>query len=483
MSSIKKNIGSGVFYTALSKYSNVFISLFISAILARLLTPEEFGVVAIVAVFLSFFNLLSDFGLGPAIVQNKTFTPEDDSSIFSFSILFGLFLAVVFYFSSPLIASFYNNPVLINLARLMSLSILFNSLRVVPNALLLKRLKFKQIAIVSIIANIVSGITGIILAYNGFSYYSLVINSILSGLLIFVSYYLIVPIKIALKIQISSVRKIARFSVFQFLFNFINYFARNADNLLIGKYFSASALGFYDRSYRLMKMPVQNLTHVITPVLHPVLSEYQNDKKLIYRAYSKIVKLLATIGFPLSVFLFFAGSEIITIVYGKQWIESIPVFQILSLTIGIQIILSSSGSIFQSTNRTDLLFYAGLIGAALLLSGIGYGVFFGKTLISVGSGILAALIINFFVAFYLLIDRALSSSLLHFLKVFLFPMIISAAVAAALLLYSQFELENIIFSFIAKTVIFIFILGFFILISKENREMLKEYSKKIFKGG
>jgi teichuronic acid exporter len=339
LTSIRKNIFSGTFYTALSRYSNVLVSILISAVLARLLTPNEFGIVALIAVFTSFFNLLSNLGIAPAIVQNKSLTEEDISSIFSFSIAISLFLSAIFFFIAPFIASFYNEPVLINLSRLMALGILFYSLQAVPNGLNRKMLRFKQIGIISVVVNIVCGIIAIILAYIGFSYYALVINSILTGFFTFIAYYILSPVKPSLGIQVSSIRKIARFSIFQFLFNFINYFARNADNLLIGKYFSPAALGFYDRAYRLMKMPVQNLTFVITPVLHPVLSNYQNDKKVIYDAYYKIVKFLGIIGFPLSVFLFFSASEIIRIVYGPQWVQSIAVFKLLALTIGIQIVL------------------------------------------------------------------------------------------------------------------------------------------------
>ena len=131
------------------------------------------------------------------------------------------------------------------------------------------------------------------------------------------------------------------------MFNFINYFSRNADNILIGKFFSSSALGYYDKSYRLMMVPVQNLTHVITPVLMPVLSKFQDDKRMVVDAYSKVTKLLATIGFPLSVFLYFSASEIIYILYGAQWEQSIPIFKLLALTVGIQVVLSSTGSIFK----------------------------------------------------------------------------------------------------------------------------------------
>ena len=481
MIDIRKNILSGIFYTAVSRYSNIVAGIFIGAVLARLLTPEEFGVVAIISVFISFFNLLSNFGISPAIVQHKSLTESDVSSIFSFSILLGLLLSAVFFFAAPFIASFYNEPVLINLSRLMALAILFNSLQVVPNALNLKKLRFKEIGIVRVVVNVVSGIIAIILAYLGFSYYALVINSILTGFLIFIIFYIMAPVKPSYRLKINPVRKIARFSIFQFFFNFINYFSRNADNLLIGKYFSPSALGFYDKSYRLMMMPVQNLTFVITPVLHPVLSNYQNDTKVIFNAYYKIVKLLAIIGFPLSVFLYFNASEIIHIVYGPQWEQSIPVFKLLALTVGVQIVLSSTGSIFQATNRTDLMFYAGLIGAFLLVGGIVYGVFIGKSLVSVGYGLLVTFSLNFFVGFYLLIVKSLQESFINFLKVFVFPLILSLSLGLALWIISEFIIKSLIISFIIKSGLSVIIYISVLMSSKENWVFVKEYIVKVFR--
>ncbi len=298
MSSLRDKFKTGIFYNTISKYSNVFISIFIGAILARLLTPAEFGIVAIVSVFTSFFGLISSFGIGPAIIQDKNLSKIDERSIFSFSILFGLILAAIFFFLAPLIASFYNNPVLIKLARLMSLSIFFNSLRIVPESLNLKKLRFKYIGIVSIIIHVLAGVIAVFMAYNGFSYYALIIRSILSGFLAFIAFYILEPVLPIIMIKINSIKKIAKFSSFQFLFNVINYFSNHSDNLLIGKYFNASAVGYYDKSYSLSGMPISNLAHVINPVLHPVLSEYQNKKEVIFNVYSKIIKLIVITRFP-----------------------------------------------------------------------------------------------------------------------------------------------------------------------------------------
>jgi PST family polysaccharide transporter len=363
----------------------------------------------------------------------------------------------------------------------MSLSILFNSIQVVPSALNRKMLRFKQIGIISVVVHIICGIIAIILAYIGFSYYTLVINGILTGLFTFIAYYILHPVNPSFRIEINSIRKIARFSIFQFLFQFFNYFARNTDNLLIGKYFSSSALGFYDRSYKLMRMPVQNLTYVITPVLLPILSKYQDDKTFIYNVYYKIVKLLAIIGFPLSIFLFFSGSEIIYIVYGSQWDQSIPIFRLLSLLVGIYMIMSTTGSIFQITNRTDLLFYAGVIGSGLIVGGVAYGIFIGKDLVSIGYGLIFASIFNFAQAFYMLIEISLKKSLKEFLKVFIFPVILSLSIALALYLISMIAVKGIIFSLILKAVVSVLVFGIILRSSKKNYEFMKEYSIKILK--
>ncbi len=482
MTSINKSLGSGILYTALARYSGIFFSIFIGAVLARLLSPEEFGIVALVTVFVTFFNLLSNFGIGQAVVQNQSLTDDDVQSIFSFSILLGFLLAGLFFFAAPFIARFYNESELTNISKWLALSVLFNSLQIIPKAIFQKALKFKQIGILTIIVQVTCGIIAIILAYRGFSYYALVVQSILNGLFTLIIFYYWAPIKIALIIKKESINKIIRFSSFNFLFNLINYFSRNGDNLLIGKFLGSAQLGFYDKSYRLMMLPVQHLTHVITPVLMPVLSKYQDDKEVVYNTYLKVVKILATIGFPVSIFLFFSAYEIINIVYGPQWNQSIPVFKIIALMIGIQMIYASASSVFLAINRTHLLFYYGLIGATLLLSGISYGVFIGKTLEAVGYGLLVAFCLNFFIVFYMLIHIALNKSFFNFLKIFLFPLMISLTMAGPLWFYSKYETNNIFYNLALKLVISCITFGLMFLSKRENRNIIqmgiKQYINK-----
>ena len=165
---------------------------------------------------------------------------------------------------------------------------------------------------------------------------------------------------------LQSLRKIFSYSAYQFLFNVICYFSRNLDKLLIGKHMGMSELGYYEKSYRLMMLPLQNITQVITPVMHPIFSDLQNDKGKLATSYERIVRFLSFIGLPISVLLFFTAEEITLIIFGNQWLPSIPVFRILTLSVGIQIILSSSGSIFQAAGDTRSLFICGLFSSVLL---------------------------------------------------------------------------------------------------------------------
>jgi teichuronic acid exporter len=453
MTSIQKSLTSGVFYTGIAKYSNIVFAIVIGAVLARLLTPEEFGVVALVTVFVTFFNLLGDFGIGKAVVQNQNLTKHDVRSIFSFSILFAFLLAFLFFLAAPFIARFYDTPDLFRISRLLSLAVLFNTLLAIPRALLEKALKFKRIGIITVLTQLITGIIAIILAYKGFSYYALVIMSILNGFFLLVFFYISAPVKLVIKIDFKSINKIISFSIFNFLFNFINYFTRNGDNLLIGKFLGSAPLGFYDKAYQLMMLPPRNLTNVITPVMVPIFARHQDDKSTIYNSYLKIVKFLATIGFPLSVFLFFSAYEIVNMIYGSQWEQTIPAFKILASIVGVQIIYSSAGSVFLSINRTKLMFIYGIISSIILIGCILLSIVYGKTIVAVAYAVVFAFVLNFIIVYYMLIKIALKQAYLRFFKVLLFPLVISGAMIIPLMIYSFFESENIFVSLAIKLVI------------------------------
>lgn len=468
----------GILYTALSKYSGIIITIVITAILSRLLSPAEFGVVALVTVFIGFFNLLGNLGIGPAIVQIQDLSSRDLASIFTFSAIMAGLLAALFFLSGGLISEFYEEPELLPIVRLLSLSILFNILSIVPGALNRKELRFKQMGIIKVGVQVVAGAIGIWLAFHDYSYYAIIYQNILSAFLIFVIFYILYPISFVLKIQKEPLKKIASFSLFQFGFNFINYFSRNLDNILIGKYLGNAPLGFYNKSYNLMLLPVDNLTHVITPVLHPVLAKHQNNKDYIFKTYSSLLKILAGLGFPLSAFLYFAAPELILLLFGDQWHESIPVFKILAFTVGLQICLSSTGSIFQITNRTDLLFVTGFISAFLMVGGIAYGIFIGGDIITVAYGLVGAFLINFFQGFYFLTVKALKKPFITFFKVLIYPIVTAGLLFVLLGFINQIGIDGLILNLFIKSIMyFLSILPMFF-IFEEFRLIFKKLINK-----
>lgn len=432
MASLKRELFSGVFYTAIAKYSGILISLVVAGVLSRLIAPEEFGVITVATIVISFFSVFSDLGIAPAVVQQQDLTDEDLSGLFSFSCWTGLGLAGLFFLSSWLIASFYNDQALVPIIQLLSLNLFFASLNIIPNALLFRAKNFKFIAWRSLGIQVAGGVIAIAVALLGGGIYALVINPILSSVLLFVVTFRKYPQKLKLSWGIVPLRKIFRFSAYQFLFNIICFFSRNLDKLLIGKHLGMTLLGYYDKSYRLMMLPLQNITYVITPVMHPVFSGLQNDKQKMLVSYGKIVRFLALIGMPLSATLWFTAKEITLIIFGDQWLPSVPVFQILSLSVGIQIILSTSGAIFQAANDTKNLFVTGLVSAILNVTGMCIGIFYFKSLEAVAWGICVSFTLSFLQSYWVMYRVTFRQSMMLFWKQLVSPLILSASIAGVL---------------------------------------------------
>lgn len=433
MSSTKKELLSGVFYTAIAKYSGIIISLVIAGILARLIEPEDFGIVAIATVIISFFGIFSDLGIAPAIIQNKELSKIDLSNIFTFTLWLGLGISIIFFLCSWPISHFYQSDTLLSICQLLSLNLFFASANIVPNALLFKGKEFKFIAYRSLTIQIAGGSLAITAAFMGAGLYALIINPILSSILLFLISFQKKPQKLSSTWGIQSMKKILSFSTYQFMFNVINYFSRNLDKLLIGKYMNMVLLGYYEKSYRLMMLPLQNITHVISPVMHPIFADFQNDLSRLSASYNKIVRFLAFIGFPLSVLLWFCSREIILIIFGEQWMPSVPVFQILSISVGIQVILSTSGSIFQAANDTKSLFICGAFSTLLNIIGILTGIFFFKTLEAVAWCISLTFTINFIQCYIWMYKITFKQGLQTFWKQFVSPILLTGILIVCIL--------------------------------------------------
>nr|WP_320058410.1 lipopolysaccharide biosynthesis protein [uncultured Bacteroides sp.] len=469
MQSTKRTLLSGIFYTAIGRYSGIIISLIVTAVLSRMLSPDNFGVVAVAMVIINFFSIFTDMGISPAIVQNNNLSKNDYSKIFSFTLWMGISIAILFFFASWPISIWYNSPMLRTLCQLLSINLFFASANIVPSALFLKNKEFKFIAWRSFVIQIAGGGLAVSVALLGGGLYALIINPILSSVLIFAISIHRYPQQLQATLGLSALRKIFSYSAYQFLFNIINYFSRNLDKLLIGKYMGMSPLGYYEKSYRLMMLPLQNITYVITPVMHPVLSDFQNDLERLSSSYEKIVRFLAFIGLPLSVVLFFTAQEVTLLIFGDQWMPSVPVFRILSLSVGIQIMLSSSGSIFQAAGDTRSLFICGLFSSILNVAGMLVGIFFFGTLEALAACICITFAINFVQCYWQMYHVTFKRrSLIPFVSQLRSPLLISLLLMALLLPVSQIvNGMNIFFTLCVKGLLFLIIFGCYIQFTKE----------------
>ena len=425
MADIKKEMINGVFWSAIEKYSSLVVSIIISMILARLLSPQEYGVVAIATVIINFLQIFCTMGIGPAVIQRNDLTQQDINSIFTFSLCLGLILSVLLFAFSVPIANFYKEIQLVPICRILSVQLLFASANMVPNALMAKDKRFKDIAKRTFILQLSSGILSVIAAWNGAGVYSLLISPIISSIGIFLWNRMYYKICIDWSFDIHPIKKIISFSSYQFLFEFVNYFSRNLDKLIIGRHMTVDALGYYEKSYRLMQLPLQNVTAVINPVLQPVLKVLQDDKNDLSLKYNKIVRVVATLSFPIGIILSGMATEVIQFFYGNNWDAAIPVFRILSLSLPLQMILSTTGSIYMVCNNTKMQFWLGVRNTITTVAGFLIAALLFKTIEAVAWAWTITLFINFVCTYLLMYRYVLRVSIIPMLKELLHPFICS----------------------------------------------------------
>ncbi|MDE7078405.1 MAG: lipopolysaccharide biosynthesis protein [Alistipes sp.] len=481
MVSIKKEVARGVFWIALAKYSGIIISLGITAILARNISPEAFGTMAIATVIMLFLDIFSDMGIGAAIVQFKTLTRKQLDTLFTLGLCIGGILSFILFLSSGNIAEYYGDPSLTDVCRYLCICLFFNALNIVPNGLMLREKRFRTIALRTLSIQIVSGSIAVAGALHGWGIYALLVTPVLSSVGVFIVNYCNYPQSIVLRPDSSAIRTVWSYSIFQFLFSVSNYFSRNMDKLIIGRYFTMADLGYYDKSYRLMQLPLQNITYVISPVLHPILSAMQSDKQQLARKNSTLIGYIACLSFPIGICLFFGAHDIVNILFGDRWEPSVPVFRILALSLPLQMILSTSGALFQAAGKTDHMFYVGIMNtvvtvAGFLIAALGFG-----TLTAIAWAWDITLLINFVNSYTIMYRCTFKSRVQEVFRVIM-PQFVNTAIVGILaaVLFRYVSFQNI-FGSLAWIVCSVFLLTFIMAALLRQYNILLTAKKLLFK--
>lgn len=362
-----------------ARYSTYATSIVSTMIMARLFTPEIFGVVAAISVFFTFFQLMSEAGLGPAIVNITDLNVRDRDGLFGLTVTIGLIFAIIFSSLAQALQNFYNIPRVDEIVIYVAISLFFFSSSVLPSALLLKDQQFFTMSNSGIVSEIISTLSVIWLAKNIDPLHALAAKSaISSSVSFFILWFFSKKTKFgrpSFGFQFSAVRPLLSFSTYQLGFNFVNYFSRNLDNILVGKLMGAKELGVYDKGYQLMRYPLMLLTFAMTPALQPVVNKISNDVIAVEKLHRDFTFKLSLVGACSGIVIYFLSEWIVLILLGSQWVEVTNILRILAIAIPVQVVLSTSGSFFQAMGRADVMFVCGLFGSVVLTSAIGIGVY------------------------------------------------------------------------------------------------------------
>ena len=343
-------------------------------ILARLLSPDDFGLLAMATVFVNFAMIFSEMGISSALIQKQDTHDRHYYSAFWFNIVVGLCLTLFFIAVSPLIARFYKKPELVPILAVISLNFFFSSFVIIQQTILTKEMDFRKLAIRDIIAVIISGIVGVVLAYNGFGVWSLVFQSVIFTLANAVLLWTVSSWRPKFSFAMADIKDIFHFSANLTGFNIVNYFARNIDQLLIGKFLGAQALGYYSLAYKIMLYPLQNVSQVIVKVMFPAFARMQGELEKVRIAYMRMIKAISLIVFPLMCSLFAIAPDFVHFVFGIRWTPIIILIQILSLCGLVQSISTTGGSIMLSQGRADMQLKFGALGSFFVFIAVLLGI-------------------------------------------------------------------------------------------------------------
>lgn len=377
INNLRKSAVSGVKWALVSQVSGIGLQLITTTIFARLLLPSDYGLMGMAMVWIGFVNIFKDLGTSAAIIQHKDITDTVLSSIFWINLFFGLLVMIIlFLFSSP-IAYFYHEPRVVGILRFLSLTFFIVGFSIMQHAILQRNMAFNKIAKIELASAILSTLIGITLAFQGKGVWSLVFKAFSEVALTTIFLWSFGGWRPKMVFVWSEVKSVFNFSLNLTGFNIFNYFSRNVDNLLIGKYLGAQDLGYYIMVYRLMFAPLQNVNNVLGKVFFPVYSKMQDDNARLKRFHLKVIGTIAFITFPMMLGLFSLSKIFVLTVLGEKWRPIILMVSIYSIVGLLQTITATGGSIYQSKGRVDWLLRWGVCSGLFIVSSFVIGLHWG----------------------------------------------------------------------------------------------------------
>jgi len=375
--SLKNKAASGMLWTFAEQFGSKLISFVVSIILARLLTPSDFGVIALFSFVLLIAGTIIDGGLGSSLIRTKNANEEDYSTVFFFNIGTSIVIYIIVFCIAPIFAWFYNVEILTNVIRLYCITLVISSFVTVQRTHFVKNFKFKTAFLIQLPSLLFGGITGVVLAFLGYGVWSLVYSAIVQSILFTLQHWFYsdwrpkwIFNKDKFKYHFSFGYKMALSGVINTLFS-------NLYTIVIGKYFSIQELGYYNRADTLKQLPVSNLSVALNKVTFPLFAEISHDDRKLREVYQKLLKMVIFIIAPVLIFLIVDARSLIIVLLTEKWLPAVPYFQILCISGILYPIHAYNLNILQVKGRSDLFLKLEIIKKSLVLITIVLAINFG----------------------------------------------------------------------------------------------------------
>ncbi|MDP2537247.1 MOP flippase family protein [Alteromonas stellipolaris] len=373
---LKKKAFSSVAWAGSIQFISQIVNFALGIILARLLTPNDFGLMAMVLVFTGISQLLTDFGLSSSLIQKDKVEKNEAFTCFVINFLIGLLFTIVLVLNSENISNFYNEPKLTILVIVLAPIFLLNSICSVPNALMARELQHKKIALIEMGSLLLGTIVAVILAFSGLGIWSLVAQQFIRSIVKAFLLTLLSKFKLE-KFDFNTISSLLNFSINVFFTRLIQQISEQTDKIIVGRYIGTTDLGFYSRAFHLTTFPIYNITRVVGNVMFPALSKIKHDVTKIGQIYLRLVGIISVLTFPILVGFAVLSESIILSLLGEQWLPMKPYFIFFSLTSMLASIGQISGSFYLSQGRADIHLKLNLftqpLKIVLLIIGIQWG--------------------------------------------------------------------------------------------------------------
>lgn len=349
------------------------ITIAATSVMARLLRPTDYGLIGMVAFFTNFAAMFKDLGLSIATIQKSEVSYDQVSTLFWLNVAFSVVITGLTIALSPFISWFYGDPRLMAITVVTAIGFVLGGLTVQHEALLRRQMKFFSLASIVLLSIIIGYTVGIFLAWRGFGYWSLVFSQLALLLTNMIGVWLVCRWRPGLPKRNSGVRAMIAFGRNFTGFSVINYFSRNLDNVLLGKFWGANALGLYNRAYQLMTLPIDQINEPVTSVAIPALSRINDSHERYRQAYLRMLEKIAMFTMPAVAFMMATSDWIVQIVLGPQWSATSRIFLLLGITGLFQPIANTTGWLFLTQGRSRHMLQWGFISGPLTMGSIVLG--------------------------------------------------------------------------------------------------------------